>query len=360
MPEVYSLQKQRKRNSAMTQQGMVILLILILAIMVVGVTIMVIAFAAPPTRSLATELETETYILPTLAPTEPPTEPDTSISYPTFGADVQYPEDALGSEHAILIDTETNSVLALKGEADEHIFPASMTKLMTLIVAIEHIDDLDDTFTMTEEILEPLWEASKAGFQAGEVCKIRDLLYGAALASGADATSALAIYTAGSEETFVEWMNQKCTEIGLQNTHFVTTSGLHDEDHYSTITEIAMILEYCLQNDLCRSIISTYSYTTEPTEQHPEGITMYNTMYNYMYGTEVEGISILGGKTGFTDQAGQCLASYAETPDGHRYICVTSFGTSKWHPVFDCFKLYGIVTGTYPMETEAAEEAPAA
>ena len=124
---------------------------------------------------------------------------------------------------------------------------------------------------------------------------------------------------------------------------------------------MAVILEYCLQNELCRKVISTPAYTTTPTEEHPEGIYLTDTMFNKMEGTEVPGITILGGKTGFTDEAGQCLASYAQTPDGHCYIVITSKGTDRFQPVYDAFKLYGSVTGTYPMgdETDVLTEIPA-
>lgn len=289
--------------------------------------------------------------------TEPPTEPPPPVIYPEQDADTIKLDENINSQYAVLIDYDNNKMLAQK-DAEARIYPASMTKLMTLIVAIEHTENFDDTFTMTQEILNDLYaqSASMVGFSAGEECTVMDMLYGAALPSGADATVGLAMYTAGSEEAFVKLMNEKVEELGLHNTHFMNTSGLHDENHYSTPTDIALILEYCLQNELCKKVISTYTYTTAATEQNPEGIPLYDTMFNKMTGTEVEGITILGGKTGYTDEAGQCLASYAQTPDGHCYIAVTSRGTDKYQPVYDAFKLYGTVTGTYPMGEESQED----
>lgn len=279
------------------------------------------------------------------------------VLYPDRDGDVITLTDGIESSHAILIDLDNHTVLADK-KSEEIIYPASMTKLMTLIVAIEQTEDLTQTFTMTDEILAPLYaqNASMAGFQSGEECTILDLLYGAALPSGGDATAALAKHIAGSEEGFVQLMNEKVAELQLRNTHFTNPTGLHDPDHYSTVTDIALILDYCMQNELCRQIISTYTYQTEPSPQSPEGITMYSTMLSRMYGTEVEGITIRGGKTGFTDEAGNCLASYAQTPDGRTYLAVTAGGITKWKPVFDAFKLYGIVTGTYPMDTVGDEK----
>lgn len=358
------MRRQQSKKRGLSNTSAVALIILIGVLILLGmfaIVRLVFPAASPkqPARTTAAviyETDPET----PEPPTEPPTEFVPAVTYPLAGEETVRLDDAIGAQYALLIDADGGRVLAQKN-ASVRMYPASMTKLMTLIVAIENIDDLTRTFTMTEEILQPLYEAdaSCAGFQPGETVTVMDLLYGAALPSGADATTGLAILAAGSEEAFVGLMNEKVEELGLKNTHFMNASGLHDEDHYSTAIDMALILEYCLRDDLCRRVISTAVYTTTATEQHPDGITIYDTMFNKMYGTEVEGITILGGKTGYTDEAGQCLASYAETPDGHCYIAVTSFGHGKYQPVYDAFKLYGLVTGTYPMydETDAAEAA---
>lgn len=124
-----------------------------------------------------------------------------------------------------------------------------MTKVMTLLVAAENLPDLDAAFTMTQAIIDPLYlaGASMAGFVNGETVTMRDLLYGAVVPSGAEATEALAQAVAGSEEAFVAMMNEKAAALGLTNTHFMNTSGLHDENHYSTVREIALILQAALE-----------------------------------------------------------------------------------------------------------------
>ncbi len=352
------LSSTNRAGRQLSQKGALLLLILLFAVIAVTTFVLVMIFGAPrsdyPKRDRMEVQPTET-VATTQPTTEAPTEPPPIVSYPELAETFQQlDEQNIDSEHVFLMDCDTNEVLAVKGSADEHIYPASMTKLMTIAVAAEHIEDWDDTFTITQEMLEPLWadSASMAGFQAGEAVTMRDLLYGAALPSGADATVGLAMATAGSEEKFVEWMNEKVEELGLENTHFMNTSGLHDENHYSSVTDIALIMEYCLTIDMCREVISVPEYTTASTDQHPDGIYLTSTMFNKMYGNEVQGIEIKGGKTGYTDEAGHCLASYAELPNGHRYIAVTSRGGTKWHPVFDSFKLYGIVTGTYSMDQE--------
>ena len=271
----------------------------------------------------------------------------------------------ISSDYAILIDLENNTVLASK-KGDEKMYPASMTKMMTLIVAAEHAENLDDTFEMTTAITDPLFRenASVAGFLNGEQVTLRDLMYGLILPSGADCAVALAIYTAGSEAAFADMMNEKVAELGLKNTHFMNPTGLHDENQYSTCHEIALILEYALRDDFMRTVLSTYKYTTEKTPQHPDGITLYSTMQSRMYGNEAPGMFILGGKTGYTTEAGNCLASYAvkydkdtEKEDDLKsktpgYIFVSAHGGSVWAPIFDAINMYATVVDPNALETK--------
>lgn len=264
---------------------------------------------------------------------------------------VKYPEKAenyteltsaeLLSPYIAVIDVTNNKLVAGRN-AETRIYPASMTKVMTLIVAVENVKSMDDKFTMTSEIIDPLYRdsASRAGFEPGEEVTARDLMYGLILPSGADGAVGLAQMIAGSEDAFVELMNKKCEELGLKNTHFTNTSGLHNENHYTTPVEMAMILEYAMNNETCAKILSTYQYTTEITEKHPEGILLTSTMFSRMYGNEVPGVEIKAGKTGYTQEAKHCLVSYAES-DGNKYIAVTAGAEGKWNVIYDDFKLYG-------------------
>lgn len=294
----------------------------------------------------------------TEAVTEPPivtTEPAIQLEYPSEAAScTELTASNLSSEYAVLLDLDSNEILAQRGDPNTRIYPASMTKIMTLLVAAEQLDSLDDTFTMTYDIIAPLIEAdaSRAGFEEGETITLTDLLYGIALPSGADATTAIAIYICDSEENFVQLMNEKAEALGLVNTHFTNASGLHDTDHYSTPLDMAMLMSYVMQNDICREILSTYQYTTSITEQHPEGILLESTMFSRMYGTEVEGITIEAGKTGYTDEARHCLVSYASDADGKQYAAVTAQGPTYWRAVFDTFALYGLIHDGYPMPTD--------
>ncbi len=264
----------------------------------------------------------------------------TQLEYPTGIENAKAFDKTIASKYCVLVDRETNTVMAQR-DAEKKMYPASMTKVMTLIVAVENMTSLDDTFTMTHDILAPLYDAdaSLAGFQEHEVITVKDMLYGAILPSGADATEGLARKIAGSEENFVKLMNEKVTELGLRGTHFTNTSGLHNDNHYSTALDMAVIFNYALQNDLCREILSTYQYTTSKTKEHPEGILLESTMFSRMYGDEVEGVLIKGGKTGFTSEAQHTMVSYAEK-NGKEYILVTAHEDDKWGSVYDAFDIY--------------------
>lgn len=247
---------------------------------------------------------------------------------------------AINSRYGILYRVDDRKVLARKG-SQERMYPASMTKVMTLIVALENIENLDATFTMTFEIINPLYlqNATVTGLSSGETVPLIDLLYGIILPSGADATVAIAQYVSESEEEFVKLMNEKAEEMGLLDTHFTNTSGLHDSNHYTTAYDMALILDYAIHNETARKILSTYKYVTTPTEQHPDGIEFYSTMFNKVRSDSIEGMEITGGKTGYTYEARHCLVSFA-TKNGKTYIAVTGYGENKYSPIYDMIDMY--------------------
>ena len=232
----------------------------------------------------------------------------------------------IAAPSAILMDAATGTVLYEKN-ASERLRPASVTKVMTLLVAAENLPDLDAAFTMTQAIIDPIYlaGASMAGFVDGETVLMRDLLYGAVVPSGAEATEALAQAVAGSEEAFVTMMNEKAAALGLTSTHFMNTSGLHDEDHYSTVREIVLILQAALQNEVCAEVLSAENYRASRTEQHPDGLAMTNKfLYRVHHEYALNGAEITAAKTGYTAEAMNCCASAGKTPDGRSVICVTA------------------------------------
>ncbi len=250
--------------------------------------------------------------------------------------------DEILSEYAIFIDRDSQEVLAEKGGFTV-INPASMTKILTVLVAAEHIkeEDLDDTIIMTPEITDYgyIHKCSAAGFVKGEEVSVRDLFYGTILPSGADAAVGLAVYVAGDQDSFVELMNEKLKELGLSDTaHFTNCVGVYDEDHYCSAYDMAMILEAALDNELCREILSTRIHTIPEKEEHPDGLEMSNWFLRRIEDKEYGG-KVLGGKTGYVEQSGSCAASFGENA-GNNYICVTVKAGSPFQCVNDHALLY--------------------
>ena len=268
-------------------------------------------------------------------------EPEKINLFPSYKNDETIVDSEIKGKSIIFIDDAKNEVIASR-EPKTKMFPASTTKIMTLLVAIENIKDYKDTFKMTYDITDPLYNegATVAGFLSGEVVNMYDLIYGTILPSGGDACIALAQKISGSEEAFVELMNKKAKELGLKNTHFTNCTGLHDPNHYTTAEDLSVILRAAMRNKICKKVLSTYKYTTSKTEQHSEGIELENTLFKYMYGTEPEGATILGGKTGFTNESGYCIATFGENDNGDVFVCVVLSGESRWPTVYDQINLY--------------------
>jgi D-alanyl-D-alanine carboxypeptidase (penicillin-binding protein 5/6) len=232
--------------------------------------------------------------------------------------------DMLNSPNVILILLKDNTILMQKN-SEEKIYPASLTKIMTAIVAIENLPDLKEEIKLTNSVFQGLYEAdaSMAGFQPGEQVRAIDLLYGVMLPSGAECCIGIADQIAGSEQNFVKIMNQKAADLGLDSTHFKNVTGLHNENHYTTVKDMAILLRYALQNDIFREIFTSFRHSTPPTNKHPEGITFYSTIFEELNNQHIINGKILGGKTGYTDDAGLCLASLAKV-GRQEYILITA------------------------------------
>lgn len=249
--------------------------------------------------------------------------------------------DPFYSQYAVLIDLSNDTILAEK-YAQTKINPASMTKILTVLVAAEHVTRLDDTFTITLDITDYGYinDCSSAGFEENETVTVRDLFYGTVLPSGADAAVGLATYVAGDQEAFVEMMNEKLKDLGIADTaHFTNCVGIYDEDHYCTVYDMAIILEAALDNPLCREVLSAHTYTTSKTEQHPEGIIISNWFLRRIEDKDTGG-EVVCAKTGYVVQSGNCAASYAVDESGKGYVCVTAGANSVWRCIYDHAGLY--------------------
>lgn len=261
----------------------------------------------------------------------------------------------MSANTAILVDADTNEIVA-GYNYEKKIYPASLTKILTLLVAAENIQDMDATYKFTSDDIDPLIEdnASRAGFEAGETVTMEDLLYSAILVSGADGTTGLANAVAGSEEKFVELINAKIQELGLTGTNFVNASGLHNKNHYSTAIDIAVLTKAAMDNETCRKVLTTTSYTTSKTKQHKDGIELTSIIAQRIEGYYIDcdgdgeaddGISIEGGKTGFTDEAKYTLSTILDD-NGHTYICVTTKSKDELKSVEDQIAIYEKYLGT--------------
>lgn len=315
--------RRRRKNNRIILQSLIFVFFIVLALLIGNKVISIFLFEKPATEQINEWEQAEKK--PTLQP-----------------LDIDL--ENLYSPYAILVDTSSGTVINEYNSKDK-IYPASLTKIMTAILAIENTSDLGQSITLPDEIFPPLYaqNASMAGFQPGEEVVLKDLLYGVMLPSGAECCIAFAEQIAGSEEQFVSLMNEKAKELGMEHTHFTNSTGLHDPDHYSTVEDISILLQYALKNDDFRAAFTSSRYSTHPSEQHPDGFTFRSTMFKYMDSTEVVGGEILGGKTGYTEEAGLCLASLAQI-NGKEYILVTAKAngthqTEQFH-ILDAINVY--------------------
>lgn len=250
-------------------------------------------------------------------------------------------DEEVQSTNGIFIDLESGTIL-FDRDAHTRINPASMTKVLTVLVAAEQIDDWSDTFEITPEITDYAYvhDCSAVGFVKNEVVTVKDLFYGTILCSGGDAALGLATYVAGSQEAFVEMMNDKLRELKLSDTaHFTNCVGLYDEDHYCTVYDIAMIMEAAIARPECREILSAHTYTTSSTAEHPDGITISNWFLRRIEDKDTGG-EVICGKTGFVAQSGSCAVSYGMDASGKEYVCATVNAHSSWRCIYDHVELY--------------------
>lgn len=226
----------------------------------------------------------------------------------------------VSAESAVLIDAMSGRVIYAKNENEKRPV-ASTTKIMTTLLSLES-DNLDEPFMVDSDAIKV--EGSSMGLCEGDIVTKRILCYGMLLPSGNDAANATAVKLAGDLSSFSDMMNNRATEIGMENSHFVTPSGLHDENHYSTAYDMAILTREALKNPDFSDICSQSEITTEYGNP-PYRRTLYNTnkllsMYD----------GCIGVKTGFTDEAGRCLVSACEK-DGVKLIAVTLSASDDWN-----------------------------
>lgn len=221
----------------------------------------------------------------------------------------------------------TDGKTLLADHPDDRVFPASTTKIMTALLALE-TGDLDQVITVSAQAVQLSANASKAGLLAGEQITLRDALAGLMLVSGNDAATAIAETLAGSTNAFAERMNARAEELGMTSTLFVNANGLHDANHYTTARDMTILAAAAWQYPLFRELAALERYSMPPTNLHPYsgwGL-LTNTNRFLQFGNDVLGSEYIshydGIKTGTTTQAGACLVSAATTVSGHELIAV--------------------------------------
>ena len=224
------------------------------------------------------------------------------------------------SETAVLIDADTGAVLYDKGK-DELRYPASTTKMMTVLVAMENSKPKDSvTFTETG-IRDITWDSAHINMKLGETITMKDCWYAAIIASANEVCAQMAEHVGGTEAQFVEMMNQKAQKLGCTNTHFTNASGLPDLNHYTTAHDLAKILRAGLRNNRFRKVLQTPSYTI-PATNLSEARNLHTHMPLIAKESNLYYEGCIGGKTGNTNDAGHTLAVAAER-NGRTYIAVT-------------------------------------
>lgn len=235
-------------------------------------------------------------------------------------------KDKNDSKHiskAIYLYNLTDEKEVLSKNENEKLPMASLTKIMTVRVALKNISDLGapcpidmDSYYRAVEM-----NASMAGFVGGEATSYRDLLYATMLASAGEAADSLAVNISGSMDNFVALMNREAESLGLKNTSYANADGMDDPRNFQSAKDCAMLIKDSLNDGNFRAIFTKRDFVTRPTPDHPDGLYLESTIFSHLKKYKQNGFEIIGGKSGTTDDAGLCWATLAEK-DGKEYILV--------------------------------------
>lgn len=236
----------------------------------------------------------------------------------------QFKVSGIHSQQYLLKELSSNQVLVSRKE-DKKTEIASLTKIMTAYILLDKAENLNAVVSIDGAIIDELSAegASLSGFGRDEEVTIKDLAYGIMLPSGGDASIVAANFIAGSEKEFAKLMNQYGQQLGLKNTHFSNATGLDALNHYSTVADLAVLLEQALKNEAFYEVFTTLEYTTDAKRYEPEGYYIKSTLLREGNHLALKEGKILGGKTGYTQKAGLCLASIAEV-NGKVYLLVST------------------------------------
>lgn len=224
---------------------------------------------------------------------------------------------SITAESAILMEANTGIILYAK-DIHKKSFPASTTKLLTCLIAMER-GNLDDMVEFSYDAVSLPPGSSNMGMDAGEALTLEQCLYGVMVGSANEVANAVGEYIAGSIDDFIDLMNERAAELGCTDSHFVNTNGLPDDNHYTTVYDLALISSVYFQNEMLCKIGNTARYHLEPTETQPDDIYLNNK--HQLINGEIVYDGVRGGKTGYTDAARQTLVTCAEQ-NGMKLVCV--------------------------------------
>lgn len=266
------------------------------------------------------------------------------------------------SDHVYMVNLDTGKVV-YEYEADAVTYPASLTKIMTCILAIENCESLDETVVIPSGIFDDIYADGGVhmSLKTGEEISVGDLIRATMIRSTCDSASALAWHVSGSVEGFADLMNEKARELGCTSTHFVNAHGLHSDNHYTTAKDMYLIANYALQNETFCDIINEHSCIIPPTNKSDRRefsstieieIPENENYYEY----------VTGVKSGFTNEAGRCLITKA-TKDGESYLLITlGANRDKWYnsnmAFTDAVTLYEYCFAEYNIDTVISKETP--
>lgn len=231
---------------------------------------------------------------------------------------------------ALLFDIENQEVLYSE-RANEQLYPASTTKIMTAYLALKY-GDLNDYITISENAVDVPSDSSTAHLLKGDILSLKDLLYALMLPSGNDSAVAIAEYISDSTDAFVELMNKEALALGATNTHFVNPHGYQDKEHYTTAYDLYLIFNECIKNETFLQIIASTSYDAviKQADGSTRTVTWPQSNQFISGGREVpDGITLIGGKTGNTFDAGSCILLYGHDSEHTPFITIMMGATSR-------------------------------
>lgn len=256
---------------------------------------------------------------------------------------IELPE--LSSNKFIIYDKTSNEILS-ELNSNEQTSIASLTKIMTVITALEHISNIKERIIITSPMLSGIyWNASRAGIKVGDNLTYEDLLYATILPSGADAAHALAISISGDINNFIDEMNNLAKKIGLENTNFANVSGIDNINNYSTLSDISKLLNYALDNKTFKEIYTTKEYNLTT------GLKVEATIISFNKSMNLDISRILGSKTGYTNNAGYCLSSLINS-NNHEVIIITSGAKKEENNFYHVIDTLNLIDYTDQLITE--------